>query len=80
MDRVEAAMVEVVGLEEGLSVCECMSCVCEVLGDAGLLYLAPGLCCPQRRLPGPPFLVGVDSWQQEPLISAGVVFTIVFTH
>ena len=73
-------MVELVGLEEGLSVCGCMRCVCEVLGDAGLLYLAPGLCCPQRRLPGPPFLVGVDSWQQEPLISAGVVFTIVFTH
>ena len=73
-------MVEVVGLEEGLCVCECMSCVCEVLGDAWLLYLSLSLCCPHRRLPGPPFLVGVESWLKEPLISAGIVSTIVFTH
>ena len=73
-------MVEVVGLEEGLCVCECRSCVCEVLGDAELLYLALGLCCPHRRLPGPTFLVGVESWLKVPLISAGIVSTIVFTH
>ena len=57
-------MVEV-ELEESLSVCECV-CVCEVLGDAELLYLALGLCCPHRRLPGPPFLVGVESWLKDP--------------